>query len=421
MVLTNIIGTKLFMLLPDLLPQGFGGLTGNSFVILTTGILTYPLTFLLTDVVAEVFGKKRADFMVFLGFCSSILMLGVLWLGVSLPRADRYWSDASGQWEPGTTIVGLDHVDHAASRPAEGRPADTHQGKGLLVDDHSGLITTPSATAAGSLSIAVLPSDAGADLPILPAFTNLSGSVGQPGRWDGHGALLSDHPWPVTARPGAWVVPAVTITAVDPENTTSITVDRPAALPPNGTVLDARGWRWEYRQRHENGTVSLVPYWQTPGDVRPEFIPGQQLAVANTLGPAQMQTAYSAAFAAPALLLLASMTAYLVAQLLDVWLYHFWRRLTKGRHLWLRNNGSTWISQLVDTCIVNGIFLPLAFGMDFAATTKIIIAVYLVKITLAAIDTPLIYLTVFLVKKRLGFGMREDVPDLLEDSAASTA
>ena len=48
----------------------------------------------------------------------------------------------------------------------------------------------------------------------------------------------------------------------------------------------------------------------------------------------------------------ASMIAYLAAQLCDVYLFHFWKRLTKGKHLWLRNNGSTLISQLVDTVAV---------------------------------------------------------------------
>jgi len=50
--------------------------------------------------------------------------------------------------------------------------------------------------------------------------------------------------------------------------------------------------------------------------------------------------------------MLASMVAYSVAQFVDVQLFHFWKRLTKGRHLWLRNNGSTLISQLVDTTFV---------------------------------------------------------------------
>lgn len=48
----------------------------------------------------------------------------------------------------------------------------------------------------------------------------------------------------------------------------------------------------------------------------------------------------------------ASMIAYLAAQFVDVQLFHFWKRLTKGKHLWLRNNGSTMVSQIVDTVAV---------------------------------------------------------------------
>ena len=81
----------------------------------------------------------------------------------------------------------------------------------------------------------------------------------------------------------------------------------------------------------------------------------------------------------------------LVAQLFDVRLYHFWWRITGGKHLWLRNNGSTWISQLVDTIIVNSIFLRFGLGMDWAPIVGIIGANYVVKILLAMIDTPLIY------------------------------
>ncbi|PCH81778.1 MAG: hypothetical protein COB96_02440, partial [Planctomycetota bacterium] len=48
----------------------------------------------------------------------------------------------------------------------------------------------------------------------------------------------------------------------------------------------------------------------------------------------------------------ASMTAYLFAQFVDIRLFHFWKNLTKGRHLWLRNNGSTVVSQFLDSTLV---------------------------------------------------------------------
>jgi uncharacterized integral membrane protein (TIGR00697 family) len=85
----------------------------------------------------------------------------------------------------------------------------------------------------------------------------------------------------------------------------------------------------------------------------------------------------------------ASMISYLVVQHLDVWLFEWWRRRTGGRMLWLRNNGSTWVSQAVDTVL----FTSLAFvGAGFPIWNMIAFT-YIVKIIVAAIDTPFIYLS----------------------------
>jgi hypothetical protein len=98
---------------------------------------------------------------------------------------------------------------------------------------------------------------------------------------------------------------------------------------------------------------------------------------------------------------IASMTAYLVAQLCDVHLYHFWKRLTNGRHLWLRNNGSTMVSQLVDSFAVmtvthfyaNG--LPIDTGLDlWPQLWTFILAGYVFKLVCAAVDTLPLYLLV---------------------------
>ncbi len=56
----------------------------------------------------------------------------------------------------------------------------------------------------------------------------------------------------------------------------------------------------------------------------------------------------------------ASMVAYLAAQMCDVYIFHFWKWLTKGRHLWLRNCGSTTVSQFIDTTLV--IYITYAVG-----------------------------------------------------------
>ena len=213
LVLTNIVGVKLFQLFPDGRPAwmpGEGGLT------LTSGIITYPLTFLITDLVAEIWGRKRAQLMVWLGFGTSVLMLGV----VAVARV----------------------------------------------------------------------------------------------------------------------------------------------LPPS-------------------------PFWSVP-----------ELG----FSPSEMQRAFDVSFHLPGLLLFASMAAYLIAQLCDVQLYHFWWRVTGGRHMWLRNNGSTSISQLVDTAVVNGIFLPFAFGFGFEQVLEVIVAAYLCKLLMAAVDTPLLYLGRYLLRNALG-------------------
>ncbi|MEX1023818.1 MAG: queuosine precursor transporter [Planctomycetota bacterium] len=203
LVLTNIIGVKLFVLWPEGRPDWF---PGAGPLTLTSGIITYPLTFLLTDLVSEFWGQRRANLMVIIGFGMSLLMLFFVEVALALEPSD-FWANED---------LGLDKV--------------------------------------------------------------------------------------------------------------------------------------------------------------------------------AMQGAFEVTFQFPALLLGASMLAYLVAQLFDVYLYHFWKRLTGGSHMWLRNNGSTAISQLVDTIIVNGVFLTFGFGMAPADVAGVIVAVYLVKLVLALLDTPLIYL-----------------------------
>src|SRR5690606_7024551 len=98
--------------------------------------------------------------------------------------------------------------------------------------------------------------------------------------------------------------------------------------------------------------------------------------------------------------ILASMTAYLVAQLIDIRLFHFWKRLTKGRHLWLRNNFSTVFSQLIDTILVVGIiFVGRAVMGDIAG---MIGDGWLFKVLVALVDTLFIYLAVYLFRRAFG-------------------
>ncbi len=109
-------------------------------------------------------------------------------------------------------------------------------------------------------------------------------------------------------------------------------------------------------------------------------------------------------------LLFGSMAAYLLAQMIDVRLFHFWKRLTNGKHLWLRNNASTMISQFVDSFTVNMIFLyknPVVFTGDFRDLMGIILSVYLIKVLIAAMDTPFCYLGVWAIERATGLKGRD--------------
>ncbi|MEO0602681.1 MAG: queuosine precursor transporter [Myxococcota bacterium] len=203
LVLTNIIGIKLF-------PSPF-----NSEWALTTGILTYPLTFLITDIVSEVYGKRRADFMVLVGFIMSLVMLAVTQLAMRVP------------------------------------------------------------------------------------------------------------PHPI------WV-PLV-----------------------NPFYPDVEGY----------------------------------------------QHAFESVFSLNGVLLFGSMLAYMCAQLTDNFVFHAIKRATDGKYLWLRNNGSTMVSQLVDTIVVNSILFYLGFGWEFWQGVTVMATIYLHKLVLAWLDTPLIYLGVYLVRR----------------------
>ena len=219
LVLTNIIGVKLFLAFPDALPNGFFGEP----ITLTTGLITYPLTFLLTDIVCEVYGQRRANLMVVTGFVMSLLTLVLIQIALVLP--------GSPVW------------------------------------------------AAGS-----------------PTYNSVEA----------------------------------------------------------------------------------------------------------------MQAAYDSVFTLPGVLILGSMLAYLAAQLLDVKLFHYWKRVTRGRHLWIRNNASTMMSQLVDTIIVNSIFLGFGLGLPWDVVAKIIVASYVFKLAMAAADTPFVYLGVAVLRRYIGARIVED-------------
>jgi uncharacterized integral membrane protein (TIGR00697 family) len=113
---------------------------------------------------------------------------------------------------------------------------------------------------------------------------------------------------------------------------------------------------------------------------------GMLLPVASFMP--EKQTAYETLLGPNRRIVLASLLAYLCSQRHDVWAFHYLRRLTKGRHKWLRNNLSTIASQLVDTVI----FIGFAFWGTVPHVGKMILAQYVVKVLIALAETPIFYL-----------------------------
>ena len=106
----------------------------------------------------------------------------------------------------------------------------------------------------------------------------------------------------------------------------------------------------------------------------------------------------------------ASMLAYLFAQYIDIRIFHFWKRLTKGKHLWLRNNASTVFSQFVDTFSV--LFLLCSFDViAWDRFSTLLINGFLFKIFFAAFDTPIVYLLTYYLRNKFDLKFGEEIKE----------
>ncbi len=255
---------------------------------LAVGVLPYPLTFLCTDLISELYGRARANFVVFTGLLVNLLVLGFVWAGDALPSISFQ--------TPLQRIVTLDTL-----------PVVDPQGQ-AVVDEASGIPR-------------VRPARIVRDASGAPRL----GPDGAP--------------------------------ALEP-------IERFALAPRAPELVDA-----------DSGAPVL----------RDETLFGRLAASTRQA-------------------VLASMIAYLFAQFVDVWLFHFWKRLTRGKHLWLRNNGSTVVSQLVDTvCVVLVTFWgAIASGdVPFSQVLTWIGGGYAFKLAAALLDTGPFYLLVGVLSRYL--------------------
>ena len=108
---------------------------------------------------------------------------------------------------------------------------------------------------------------------------------------------------------------------------------------------------------------------------------------------------FNQVFAFSPIAVLASMIAYLIAQFVDIRIYHFWKKLTNGQMLWLRNNFSTFSSQFIDTFLVVGL-LSIFDVLQWNLFWGLVMSGFFFNIIVAALDTPLLYLFVGIFRKK---------------------
>ena len=124
------------------------------------------------------------------------------------------------------------------------------------------------------------------------------------------------------------------------------------------------------------------------------------------------QSAYDSILGSVPRIVLGSMVAYLVSQHGDVILFHHIRSVTTGRHLWLRNNASTMVSQAIDTVL----FISIAFAGSVPGETlwNMMATQYVIKLGIAAVDTPLVYGLVQYIRNKRYQDVDIDSPSLMK-------
>jgi len=148
-----------------------------------------------------------------------------------------------------------------------------------------------------------------------------------------------------------------------------------------------------------------MPPWQILQLAAPVSLPNGQ-TVEQSIG------LYQLIYATTTGAVFASMLAYITAQYCDVQLFHFWKRVTRGKHLWIRNNFSTLMSQMVDSVMVIAVTFGAAFMRGEMAFNTLLVLVgsnYLFKASVALLDTGPLYLAVHYLRPFLKLAPGETV------------
>jgi len=142
-------------------------------------------------------------------------------------------------------------------------------------------------------------------------------------------------------------------------------------------------------------TADAMPPWQILQLAAPVALPNGDV-VESSIG------LYQLIYATTSGAVFASMLAYVTAQYCDVQLFHLLKRMTRGKHLWIRNNFSTLMSQMVDSIMVVSVTFGAAFLRGDIALTALLILIgsnYIFKACVALLDTGPLYVAVHYLRR----------------------
>lgn len=126
-------------------------------------------------------------------------------------------------------------------------------------------------------------------------------------------------------------------------------------------------------------------------------------------GVPDMQAAFSAVFGQSMNIIVGSLCAFVLSQLIDAVVFRSFKRATGEKRIWLRATGSTLISQLVDSLTVTWVAFALFRGMPMAEATALALTAYAYKFVIAVLSTPVLYLAHGLVERWLGKELAESM------------
>jgi uncharacterized integral membrane protein (TIGR00697 family) len=163
-----------------------------------------------------------------------------------------------------------------------------------------------------------------------------------------------------------------------------------------------------------NGAIILIIYAFLMIYAAISLSPAAWWTASNvTNGVPDMQLAYKAVFGQGLWIIIGSVVAFLIGQVLDVYIFHYIKKKTGEKYLWLRTTGSTLVSQLIDSFVV----LYIAFGIGADWSTSMILSVgilnYIYKFSVAILLTPVLYWIHYAIDSYLG----KEIADKLKEDA----